>query len=172
MNKLVKWLKDNVGNEIHIITPQFERTTPLEYSWRPETAEQFNSVVNDATVNVLLGLGFRKWDTMNNIIRENMGKPKHDILKIPFINKPDEEFVIDTGRKDAPIELLPVDEDILLIPGEWYNIIPDGFTVTGLDGETYPFKHGESDDDIRFGCLAYGIRRRQIQAKYGMEKGK
>lgn len=141
MNELVKWLKENIGDSITIITPQFERTTKLEYEWKPQTIEQFKSVVNNAPWNILKGLGFGKWDTMNNLIKENIPKPKHNELR------------------KAPTKLLDIDEDVVLFPGEWYDIIPDGFMVTGLYGEQYPFKHGESDDDIRFGCLPYGIRR-------------
>ena len=79
-------------------------------------------------------------------------------FRIPIINSDNEEYVIERDNT-RPTELLEVDEDILLFPGEWYHIIPNGFMVTGLYGESYPFNLGESDDDIRFGCLAYGIRR-------------
>jgi hypothetical protein len=48
-------------------------------------------------------------------------------------------------------------EVLWLIPGEWYDHIPEGFPLTCIDGETAPFKRGETDDDIRYGCLAYGV---------------
>lgn len=44
-----------------------------------------------------------------------------------------------------------------LLPGEWYNFIPDGFPLTCIDGKTKPFKKGETDDDTWFGCIAYGV---------------
>ena len=44
-----------------------------------------------------------------------------------------------------------------LLPGEWYGYIPEGFPLTCIDGTTEPFKRGETDDDTRFGCLAYGV---------------
>lgn len=43
-----------------------------------------------------------------------------------------------------------------LFPGEWYRHIPRGFEVVTIFGETKRFGP-LSDDDIRFGCLAYGI---------------
>ena len=107
-------------------------------------------------------MGFRKWDTMNNIIRENSEMPKHKFISIPCINMDGSDapdLTTDVGRKDAPTEELEIDEDIWMIPGEWYNSIPNRFLITGLYGETYPFEKGKSDDDIRFGCLPYGIRR-------------
>ena len=45
----------------------------------------------------------------------------------------------------------------MLFPYEWYDIIPDNFTVTGLYGEKFSFKRGITDNDMRFGCLGYGI---------------
>lgn len=160
MKELIDWLKKNVGDEIRIVTPQFERTEPLDFDWIPQTAEQFYAIVEKAPWNILKGLGFGKWDSMNNLIAENSKRKQNDVHRIPFINKPEEDLVVDMSKRtDVPSELLEVDEDVILIPGEWYNIIPDGFIVTGLYGEQHPFKKGESDDDIRFGCLPYGIRR-------------
>jgi hypothetical protein len=48
-------------------------------------------------------------------------------------------------------------EVLWLLPGEWYDRIPEGFPLTCIDGKTEPFKRGETDDDTRYGCLAYGI---------------
>lgn len=161
MKELVKWLKENIGDSVQIITPQFERTKPLAFEWKPANEQEFYEIVNNAPWKILMGLGFGKWDSMNNIIKENIPKPIHEEFSIPIINKPGEEFVVDVGRGEAPIKLLEVDEDVILFPGEWYELIPDGFIVTGLNGEQYPFEKGKSDDDIRFGCLPYGIRRKQ-----------
>jgi hypothetical protein len=158
MKELVKWLKDNLGDNFYISTPQFKRKETLEYNYIPETPWRFRHIVENAPVKILLGCGFRKWDTMNNLIRENRASPRHDVIKIPVINS-NEPLIYDLGHGNSPTEFLKVDEDVLLFPEEWYQAIPDGFIVTGLYGEQYPFKKGESDDDIRFGCLAYGIRR-------------
>ena len=160
MKELVQWLKDNVGDSIQIITPQFERTSALEFNWKPANDEQFYAVIEKAPLNILLGLGFRRWETMNNLIKENFQKPIKEEIKIPMINS-DKDFVVDIGRGQAPTQLLEVDEDVLLFPCEWYNLIPDGLRVTGLYGELDIFKKDESDDDIRCGCLPYGIRRRK-----------
>ena len=44
-----------------------------------------------------------------------------------------------------------------LFPAEWCESIPDGFEVVTISGRREAFKRGETDDDRRFGCLAYGI---------------
>lgn len=159
MENLINWLKENIGDDINISTQQFERTKKLDFEYVPRTEEQFLTVVTTAPFEILKGLGFGKWDTMNNIIKENASKPISKKISIPIINIPGENFEFETGRKDHPIEPLEVDEDIILIPGEWYNVIPNGFIVTGLYGEKYPFLKGKTDDDTRYGCLPFGITR-------------
>ena len=44
-----------------------------------------------------------------------------------------------------------------LYPGEWYDHIPEGYEVTDIMGNTEAFAPGVTDDDIRYGCLAYGF---------------
>lgn len=49
------------------------------------------------------------------------------------------------------------DEGHWLYPKEWYWNIPNGYEVTDICGETEIFVPGKTDDDIRFGCLAFGF---------------
>ncbi len=49
-----------------------------------------------------------------------------------------------------------------LFPVEWYNHIPNGYVVTSISDEDEPFEHGKTDDDRRFGMLAYGFKREEI----------
>lgn len=160
-------------SNIKITTPQFERTWKLDFEYKPSTPEQFIETVKNAPYEILLGLGFCKWSSMNEVISENQKKPVSRVISLNTAKNVDElidkiiedgeltgpPVSFDIGRKDAPINLLEINEDILLIPGEWYNTIPNGFMVTGLHGEEYAFEKGKTDDDTRFGCLAYGIRR-------------
>lgn len=46
---------------------------------------------------------------------------------------------------------------LLLFPGEWYHAIPAGFEIVDINLCRKRFVPGETDDDMRFGCLAYGI---------------
>jgi hypothetical protein len=159
MKELEDFFNKEFPDGVRIMTPQFERTEQLDFQWKPSNYHEFITTVTKAPWDILKGFGFRKWDTMNNVIGENKKKPVSNKVSIPFINKPDENLEIDCGRGDAPIDVLEIDEDIILFPSEWYSIIPDGFIVTGLHGEQYPFEKDKTDDDMRFGCLAYGIRR-------------
>jgi hypothetical protein len=147
------------------------------------TEQEFYEIINNASWQELKEYGFRKWDTMNNIIRENIAIEERDnsrMVTIPVFNatsvkdtvdlisgiidgdivKADSTMLIDLSPKEPlPMQLLEADEDVILFPGEWYGIIPDGFKCTSLNGEQCVFVKGKSDNDIRFGCIPYGIRR-------------
>lgn len=47
-----------------------------------------------------------------------------------------------------------------LYPHEWYGIIPDGTPIVSISGEKELFQRGVTDDDMRFGALAYGFMSR------------
>lgn len=44
-----------------------------------------------------------------------------------------------------------------LFPSEWYDSIPEGYPIISIMFQKEPFVRGETDNDIRFGCLAFGI---------------
>jgi hypothetical protein len=44
-----------------------------------------------------------------------------------------------------------------LYPSEWYPHMPAGLEIVSISGETEHFVPGETDNDIRFGALAYGF---------------
>lgn len=55
-------------------------------------------------------------------------------------------------------------ETLWLFPHEWYAIIPDGTPIVVINGEHETFKRGETDDDMRFGALAYGFLKQERAA--------
>lgn len=52
-------------------------------------------------------------------------------------------------------------ETLWLFPAEWYPIIPDGTPIVDINGEHEAFRRGETDDDMRFGALAYGFLKKE-----------
>lgn len=159
MENIIKWLKENVGDNIQIISTPHERTGKLDFEFIPENEEQFYGIIKNAPWEILKGIGFRKWSNMNEIIKENQeGSSDEREIDIPVVNS-DESYCMKVGAKYPPKQLLEEDEVVLLFPGEWFNAIPEGFITTGLYGEEEPWEKAKSDDDIRFGCLAYGIRK-------------
>jgi hypothetical protein len=46
---------------------------------------------------------------------------------------------------------------LMLLPGEWFHNIPEGFQLTKISGESVNFKRREMSNGIRCGVLDYGI---------------
>lgn len=46
---------------------------------------------------------------------------------------------------------------LMLFPCSWYDYIPDDFQIVDINFNAEKFKKGVTDDDRRFGYLAYGI---------------
>ena len=164
--------------QITIVTPQFDRTEKLDFE-KPTTEQEFYNIVNNAPKDILFGYGFRVWDKMSNIIGENKkDKDEPQFISLPTYNldeaveaitgaldgtpkEPSGSMLYDLGSKEnRPTEQPKEDEEVLLFPAEWYDIIPNGFKYTGLWGQEELFEKGKTDDDRRFGCLGYGIRRK------------
>lgn len=162
--------------QIKIITPQFERSKKESINTPPASPEEYYNSLQTADWGTLKKCGFRKWDSLKNVIEENvLRKEDSKMISIPTYNiseglkaisgedvTPSGSLLIDLSNgHERPLTEEGEDFDIILFPGEWYNSIPDGFVVVGLFGEKYPFQKGVSDDDIRSGCLPYGILRKQ-----------
>lgn len=45
----------------------------------------------------------------------------------------------------------------MLYPLEWYDDIPAGLEMLCISGRTEKFVHGQTDNDTRFGMLAFGF---------------
>src|SRR5574341_1565367 len=48
-------------------------------------------------------------------------------------------------------------KQLMLFPGEWYSSIPSGFEVVNIFNKRKVFVPGQTNDDIRYGCLSFGI---------------
>lgn len=92
-----------------------------------------------------------------------------DEMLFDYVKKSREEFLkylkdnIDWNDLDIDkcklLGFLRWDEDmpnLWLIPGYMYPIIPIGLKVKSIGGGEFEWT-GKEDNDVRFGCLAYGI---------------
>lgn len=82
--------------------------------------------------------------------------PQVDFAKLPTM--PEETLkAIGCQKWDEPDSAGNV---LWLFPAEWYEHIPDGTRIISIGGEHELFKRGETDNDRRFGALAYGFERK------------
>ena len=64
-----------------------------------------------------------------------------------------------TADPDDAEETARLGGQLWLFPWQWYDHIPDGYEVVTVCGQRERFEHGRTDDDRRFGCLAFGFVR-------------
>lgn len=81
--------------------------------------------------------------------------PLFDFSALPSLPK-ETLRAIGCGMWDDPDENGNV---LWLYPAEWYDHIPEGHTVHVINGKEEAFRYGITDDDRRFGMLAYGFLR-------------
>lgn len=134
IDELASFLKKELGLEnndtINIITPQFERDFEIEIDFIPKSGTELKTLIESAPKDILQKMGVCIWTTYDSEVAD-YGKSSY--LKPQQIH--------------------------YLFPKEWYDYIPDGFEIINVLGEKEIFKRSQTDNDIRFGCLAYGFVR-------------
>lgn len=58
---------------------------------------------------------------------------------------------------DPTSDVDPNAPQLWLFPYEWYDSIPDGTKIIDIFGTEEAFEKGKTDDDMRFGALAFGF---------------
>jgi len=131
-NPLAAAIRTAIGaspeEEIEFVTPQFTREPGAIDPSAPPASWDAWLALSSASRSELRERGLRPWGG--------------------FRLQPPDEWIEDDA---APTH------EVWLFPGEWYHAIPLGLPVVGLHCEDDVFA-GDSDDDIRFGCLAFGVR--------------
>lgn len=83
-----------------------------------------------------------------------------DGRKVTYVPATIEEF---DALKKAPDNILKDigmqqwDEKLWLYPAEWYDYIPDQYEVIKISGKKGKFKFGVTNDEMRYGALAFGF---------------
>ena len=115
----------------------------------------------DFAVQLNDSLGVESGDTIEIITPQF---DRTDKLEVVYIPKNVEEFdALKTFNKQKLIDLgVGVWYETpkmthYLYPKEWYDYIPDGYPIAFISGHTEPFETDKTDDDYRYGCLAYGF---------------
>lgn len=65
---------------------------------------------------------------------------------------------IDEAKRDDLVSRFENTRNLMLIPLYLFEQIPEGQQLYYIDGEAFLFNKEEADNDIRYGCLAYGVK--------------
>ena len=130
MQEWLSFLKSQLSDADARAVLPIDRMKVLDFEWLPENREQFEMMIAGAPPTILEGLGFIRYSTLPVPYRESQQK----------INN-----LVGDGF------------DLFLFPAEWYQLIPNGFSVININSEVITFEPGNTDDTVRAGCLSYGV---------------
>lgn len=128
------------GEDIEVMTPEFNRPADWDPAMMPPTESAGWKQLQGLKRDDLHAWGCRPWASFTQTPPTNPGMCSHK----------DAWFWTAEEGEAATHELW-------LFPAEWYAAIPAGFPVTDINGCIEPFIPGKTDDDRRFGLLAYGM---------------
>lgn len=148
VNNTLKWLANQIACiQVYNWNEEYKKKN-LNDAWQ-KVQEQFKKDIdwNALTESQCKALHFGSWQSEEDIEEEI------SLMQSTFneghITK--EEFDKEVTNKKKTIGLR-------LIPLYLYSSLPIGITLTSIDGEEIVFDGSNIDTDIRFGCIAWGIK--------------
>ena len=118
---------------IQIVTPRFTRPKGEPGPASPPSTREDFEGLSELPDDALYEIGLRRWGTKIDADEPGPGPPV---------------------SKTNPM--------LWLFPGEWYTSIPEGLPIVSITFQRESFKLGHTDNDIRFGCLSYGILKTTV----------
>ena len=115
----------------------------------PEFPEKFRAAIG-AQPGDTLEISTPQFTRTDGIVPALPDIPWCDLSRLPI----DTLKTIGCRQWDEPNERGMV---LMLFPGEWYAHLPVGMDIVDINGNREKFIPGVTDDDIRHGCLAYGV---------------
>ena len=148
VNNTLKWLANKIACiQIYHWNEEYKKEH-LNDAWQ-KVQKQFKKDIdwNTLTESQCKDLHFKIWQSKENIEKEisclQSELSKGNITKEEFDNK--------IANEKNTLGLC-------FIPLYLYPSLPIGITLTSIDGEEIVFDGSNIDTDIRFGCLAWGIK--------------
>ncbi len=103
---------------------------------------------NNLTETICKELRFGRWASDEDVDEE-----------IENLKKPNARYLLSEGQTlEDKIAALERTKGIMLIPLYLLPIVPIGTELTSINGEVIKYDGNNVDNDVRFGCTAYGIK--------------
>lgn len=148
VNNTLKWLANQIACIQTYHWDEEYKKESLNDAWQ-KVQEQFKKVIdwNALTESQCKALHFGSWQSEEDIEEEI------SIIQSVFEkgHLTEKEFDEEVANKKNTLGLR-------LIPIYLYPSLPIGITLTSIDGEEIVFNGSNIDTDIRFGCIAWGIK--------------
>ena len=148
VNNALNWLAHQVACiQIYNWDEEFKKKH-LNDAWR-QVQEQFKKDIdwNALTESQCKALHFGSWQSEEDVEKEI------SLLRYKFgaghLTKEEFEKKVANEKNTLGLRLIPL---------YLYPSLPVGITLTSIDGEEIVFDGSNIDTDVRFGCLAWGIK--------------
>ena len=151
VNNTLKWLANQIACiQVYHWDEDFKKER-LNDSWQ-KVQEQFKKDIdwNALTESQCRALHFGSWQSEEDIEEKisclQSELDKENLTKAQFDKK------VANEKNTLGLRLIPL---------YLYPSLPIGITLTSIDGEKRVFDGSNIDTDIRFGCLAWGIKTKK-----------
>ena len=148
VNNTLKWLANRIASiQVYHWDEEYKKES-LNNAWQ-KVQEQFKKDIdwNALTESQCKALHFGSWQSEEDVEKE-ISLLRYEFGAGHFTKEEFEKKV--TNEKNTLV--------LRLIPLYLYPSLPIGITLTSIDGEEIVFDGSNIDTDIRFGCLAWGIK--------------
>ena len=152
VNNTLKWLANQIAcTQVYKNWDEEFKKESLNDAWQ-KVQEQFKKDIdwNTLTESQCKALHFGRWQSEEDI-EEEISCLQSQLYKG---NLTKEEFDKRVANEKNTLGLR-------LIPLYLYPSLPIGITLTSIDGEEIVFDGSNIDTDIRFGCIAWGIKQKK-----------
>ena len=147
-----KWLANRIASiQVYHWDEEYKKKS-LNDAWQI-VQEQFKKDIdwNALTESQCKALHFKSWKSEEDV-EEEISCLQSELDK-GHLTK--EEFDKKVANEKNTLGLR-------LIPLYLYPSLPIGITITSIDGEEIVFNGSNIDTDVRFGCVAWGIKPKKI----------
>lgn len=148
VNNTLKWLANQIASIQVYHWDENSKKETLNDAWR-KVQEQFMKDIdwNALTESQCKALRFERWQSEEDV-KEEISCLQSEFDK-GHLTK--EEFDKKVANEKNTIGLR-------LIPLYLYPSLPIGITLTSIEGDEIVFNGSNIDTDVRFGCIAWGIK--------------
>ena len=148
VNNTLKWLVNQIACiQVYHYDEEYKKKS-LNDAWQ-KAQEQFKKDIDwkNLTESQCNALHFGRWQSEEDIEEE-----------ISLIQSEFEKGHLTKEEFDKKVANEKNTIGLRLIPLYLYPSLPIGITLTSIDGEEIVFDGSNIETDIRFGCLAWGIK--------------
>ena len=148
VNNTLKWLANKIACiQVYHWDEEYKKKS-LNDAWQ-KAQEQFKKDIDwkNLTENQCNALHFGRWQSEEDIEEE-----------ISLIQSEFEKGHLTKEEFDKKVENEKNTLGLRLIPIYLYPSLPIGITLTSIDGEEIIFNGSNINTDVRFGCIAWGIK--------------